>query len=271
LKIPVVLLKGAAYAVADLAAAQGRLFGDVDLLVPVDHLNQVEAALMLHGWSAGHVDSYDDRYYRKWMHEIPPMVHIKRGTVVDVHHNILPRTSSDQPRIDLLLAAAQRLPGTSFYVLAPCDMVIHSAVHLFHEGELNNGLRDLFDLQALLHEFSSSDPRFWSQLPQRAHELGLEWPLRLAFRYLRHFLGTEVPESVVTQMGSPTIHDRLLDLIYVHSFPPDHPLSNSRGSALARWALYLRGHILRMPPRLLLPHLARKAFMRMYKTSSRSH
>jgi len=28
-------------------------------------------------------------------------------------------------------------------------------------------------------------------------------------------------------------------------------------------ALYLRGHWLRMPPRLLLPHLARKSVMRL--------
>ncbi|MDR2837217.1 MAG: nucleotidyltransferase family protein, partial [Azonexus sp.] len=83
---PVVLLKGAAYAAADLTAASGRLFGDVDILVPRADLNHAEAALMQQGWASGGSDPYDQRYYRQWMHEIPPMTHRGRGTVVDLHH-----------------------------------------------------------------------------------------------------------------------------------------------------------------------------------------
>src|SRR5687768_3212054 len=46
-----ILLKGAAYLFADLPAARGRLFSDVDVLVPREALGAVEAALMLHGWA----------------------------------------------------------------------------------------------------------------------------------------------------------------------------------------------------------------------------
>jgi hypothetical protein len=38
---------------------------------------------------------------------------------------------------------------------------------------------------------------------------------------------------------------------------------------LARSLLYLRGHYLRMPMHLLALHLGRKAFMRLYKNTSR--
>ena len=143
LGLPIVLLKGAAYAMRGQQAARGRLFGDVDLLVPGEALNEVEAALMLHGWRIGNIDPYDERYYRRWMHELPPMVNHRRGTIVDVHHNILPLSSGRVPDAATLIDASVAIPGRSLRTLSPRDMVIHSATHLFHEGELNNGLRDL--------------------------------------------------------------------------------------------------------------------------------
>ncbi|MBU3989881.1 MAG: nucleotidyltransferase family protein [Gammaproteobacteria bacterium] len=270
LGIPIVLLKGAAYSMAGLQAATGRLYGDVDILVPATRINEVEAALMLHGWSAGHVDAYDNRYYRRWMHELPPMVNIKRGTVVDVHHNILPLTARNHPSAEKLLAASLALPEAPFHVLSPCDMVIHCATHLFHEGELNNGLRDLFDLDALVQEYAENDASFWTTLPERAKELDLEWPLRLAFRYLERFLGTRIPEQAKTSVKQSPILASLRDVMYLPGFLPDHPLCSGYRSFLARGLLYLRGHYLRMPLRLLAWHLGRKAFIRLYKNKSRS-
>src|SRR5688572_7623250 len=69
--VEIVLLKGAAYLYAGLPAAQGRVFSDIDFLVPRAALPQVEAALMLHGWATTHHEPYDQRYYREWMHELP--------------------------------------------------------------------------------------------------------------------------------------------------------------------------------------------------------
>ncbi len=42
-------------------------------------------------------DPYDDLYYRRWMHELPPLVHSERGQLVDVHHTILPLTAGRSP------------------------------------------------------------------------------------------------------------------------------------------------------------------------------
>ncbi len=44
---PVLLLKGAAYVAAGLPPAAGRLFSDIDLLVPRAQLDVAEAALMI--------------------------------------------------------------------------------------------------------------------------------------------------------------------------------------------------------------------------------
>jgi hypothetical protein len=43
---------------------------------------------------------------------------------------------------------------------------------------------------------------------------------------------------------------------------PDHPDCDTPGTRLARWLLYVRSHLLRMPWRQVLPHLLRKAWMR---------
>ncbi|MCZ4317310.1 nucleotidyltransferase family protein [Comamonadaceae bacterium G21597-S1] len=275
LQAPVVLLKGTAYAIRGLAAAHGRLFGDVDILVPRPTLNSVEAALMVQGWASGHHDDYDDRYYREWMHEIPPMTHRARGTVIDVHHNILPLIARNSPDADMLFETSQPVQGTKFRTLSSIDMVIHSATHLFHESELQNGLRDLFDLDALLREFSAQSDRFWEELPSRATRLGLELPLLLALRYTRALLGTPVPEALVprlqasARLGSLAL--RILDAIYLRALMPDHPASRTWSQVMARGCVYLRGHALRMPAGRLTLHLTRKLVLRMFRNTSRSH
>ena len=274
LGIPVILLKGAAYAMAGHDAGRGRLFGDVDLLVPQASLNAVEAALMLHGWSTGPVDPYDQRYYRRWMHELPPMTNIKRGTVVDVHHNILPLSSGQAPDAAALLAASIGIEGSVFRTLSPLDMVIHSATHLFHEGQLKNGLRDLYDLDALLGSLAANDPGCWPKLLARARELKLVWPVFLALRYTQRLLDTAVPPAAMAEAaGAAALRPwrlALFDAIYLRAFAPDHALLASPAIRLARSALYLRGHALRMPAWRLALHLGRKAWLRLFKHTSRA-
>ena len=107
--VPIVLLKGAAYAFDALPAAAGRLSSDVDIMVPKAALVEVEAALMRAGWEAVKLDPYDQRYYRTWMHELPPLCHRERHTLVDVHHTILPETGRLHPDTRELASAARPL------------------------------------------------------------------------------------------------------------------------------------------------------------------
>jgi hypothetical protein len=173
-----------------------------------------------------------------------------------------------------LIAASQPIADSLFRVLCPVDMVIHSATHLFHETELQNGLRDLFDLDALLTEFSRQSPLFWHELGERAIELGLALPLYLALRYSAAMLGTDVAEQtraqLEEQLGLGQLTVRALDAIYRRALMPDHPLCNDYSATVARSAVYLRGHYLRMPLGLLTVHLGRKAFIRLFRNTSRS-
>lgn len=262
LDAPVVLLKGAAYVMADLPAARGRLFSDVDILVPFGKINQAEAALMLAGWHAQAEDAYDERYYRQWMHEIPPMQHIRRGSVVDMHHAILPRTARYHPDPEKLRAAALPIAGQpGLYVLQPVDMVLHAACHLFHDGELPHGLRDLSDMDLLLRHFGH-DGDFWVALPKRAEELELTRPLFYAIRYTRHFFGTPVPQTVdaVLEKAAPLLL-RLMDSVFYRALGPEHDSYHDGLSRPARFAAYIRAHWLRMPPLMLARHLLHKALI----------
>jgi hypothetical protein len=256
-----VLLKGAAYQAAELRAAHGRLYGDIDILVPKDRLGDVESALIRSGWQTSDSDPYTQRYYRQWMHELPPMRHLSRATTLDVHHTILPPTAKRHLDAGLLLERAVRASAfEDMKVLAPADMVLHSATHLFYDGELEHGFRDLVDLDSLLRELSGRDARLWTTLVARAQQLDLERPLFYALRYAQAFLQTPVPsdcQAAVQGPVSPLLAG--MDALFLRALAPSHASCSDRLTPLARKLLYLRAHWLRMPLPLLTYHLLRKA------------
>jgi len=274
LALPLILLKGGAYALAGLDAGRGRLFSDIDILVPKARLHEVEAALMLHGWAGAHHDAYDQRYYREWMHELPPMTHIFRGNTVDVHHAILPETAALRPDPDKLRAAAVPVPGQDgLWMLAPHDMFLHSAVHLFWDGEFGHGLRDLFDLHRLARQFGAGTDAdgFWDGLAPRAAELELMRPLFYALRYLSRVFGTRVPATTLAAAaaGRPNaVLLALMDTLFLRALETPLPASAGRLDGAALFALYVRGNWLRMPPMLLSRHLFHKAFISPKKDSA---
>lgn len=253
---PVVVLKGAAYVLAELPAAQGRLFSDIDLMVPLAQLDAAESALMLHGWMGGAGNDYDERYYRQWMHELPPMTHLHRGTTLDLHHTILPRTARLQPDAQALFEAAQPLPGwPGLHTLCPADMVLHGITHLYMNEDMRRALRDLCDLDALLRHHAA-DAGFWTSLLQRAQRHQLARLLGYALRHARLLLDSPVPvevEQALQAAAAPAPLAALLDQLWLRVFDPagQHPLASA--------ALYLRGHWLRMPAPMLLRHLTIKA------------
>jgi hypothetical protein len=260
----ILLLKGAAYAAAGLAPAAGRTFSDIDIMAPKAMLPEVEKHLMLTGWVSAKLDDYDQRYYRQWMHELPPMVHLFRATNLDLHHNILPETARIRTRPDLILAAAQALPGTSnIFIPCPYDQVLHSATHLYHEGEWEHGLRDLSDLDCLLRAYAGL-PNFWEGLLARAEELNLAGPLGHALSHTCTLLDTPVPDSVKLAMVRHTspLRRRMMDSIFVNGLASAHISLRQPLTGFAEFLLFVRSHWLRMPMHLLIPHLLHKAFTR---------
>ncbi|MBK6388228.1 MAG: nucleotidyltransferase family protein [Rhodoferax sp.] len=226
LDVPVILLKGAGYLIAELSPGRGRLFSDIDIMVKHEHLQAVEAALFRHGWISEERDAYNDRYYREWMHEIPPMKHVERHTVIDVHHTITPPTSRFKvPGKKLFERIVPVDAEANLFVLAPVDMVLHSSVHLFQEGEFSHGLRDLLDLNDLLQLFGK-DSAFWPSLFVRAKELGLGEPLFHALSHSHRLFQASIPKGLLgefTNIQPDWVGCQVTSLLLNLALQPHHP------------------------------------------------
>ena len=255
-------LKGVAYDLAGDRTARGRLYGDVDIYIPAAQLPAAERVLGLRGWRQGEMTEYDQSYYRRWMHEIPPLVNAERGITLDVHHSLLPLTcryafSADQLKIE------QTAEGHS--ILSTTDRILHAICHLFMESEFDHGLRDLSDLDLLLRQYSVDNSRFWQDLLDRAEELGVGCLCFYALRYCLRIFETPIPEEVLNSSNKRwapnALQLALLDPLFERVLTTQTAADESASTRLAHFMLYLRGHWLRMPLRLLLPHLFRKAIM----------
>ena len=146
--------------------------------------------------------------------------------------------------------------------MGPADMVLHSSVHLFND-EVGMPLRDLFDLHDLMCHFGSH-AGFWDDLLARARLHGLGRPLYYTLRHTQRVLGTSIPQRVIqgAAVWAPTPMLRpIMDWVFWQRLP--EPTMDSRtGAGFARWLVYIRAHWLRMPPRMLIRHLAIKAVHR---------
>lgn len=255
LGVPLVLLKGTAYAAAGLAPATGRTIGDLDILVPRDALDRVEAALLANGWALLKDDAYDDAYYRRWMHELPPLVRVESGRLIDVHHTILPPTARPTPDADVMLAEAVPL-GTGWSILSPEAMVVHAAAHLFADGDLSGGLRNLWDIHRLLCDFIDADSDFCLRLMEEAHHHQLWSEVERALR-----LTARIYATPVTGYQSPirfSLKEQRSDWFYRRRLLARDGWGRERRPA-TRLAFYVRSHWLRMPPLMLARHLWTKA------------
>lgn len=236
--IPVVLLKGTAFVAAGLSAGAGRQIGDLDILVPRDRIEEAEAALIAAGWEWVKPDPYDDAYYRRWMHELPPLIHRERDRMIDVHHTILPLTARITPDAGALIDSRVAL-GNGLFVLPPEGMLVHAAAHLFADGDLQGGLRNLWDIRCLLDEFGGTE--FELKLAACATQHGLVREVERALRLSAHLFGESTRLTLV-------------DRLYVRRLLARDGWGQPTRK-LTELAFYLRGHWLRMPPLMLVRHL----------------
>ena len=234
LSVRVVLLKGTAYAAAGLKAGQGRFIGDLDILVPVEAMAAVEQALIAAGWEWVKDDPYDDAYYRQWMHELPPMIHATRDRMIDVHHTILPLTARQTPDAVAMIADAVPVED-GLFVLSPEDRVVHAVAHMLADGDLQGGLRNLWDIHHLLADTDLDI------LASRAARHGLTSHVRQAQRLAAALYG---PGARLT-LWDRLIRARLL---------ARNGWGRETRKALV-FAFFLRSHWLRMPPLMLARHL----------------
>ncbi|WP_201245165.1 nucleotidyltransferase family protein [Halochromatium salexigens] len=275
-ELPVTLLKGAAYLLQDLPLTRGRAPNDVDLLVRRADLDRAEAALRNAGWQAEAKDAYDERYYREWSHELPPLRYPNHPLEVDLHHTITPVTSRTRADAGLLFADLRPIPGSRFFALGPADQIIHAVIHLFQDSELEGELRGLVDIDALLRTHLRSDDD-WRALIARAHQHQASRLLWYALRYCRDWLKTPIPEDLAHRNEDlafappPAMARAALDWIFTRISPPRLPETPpTLSQRLAAQAGLIRYHLRRMPPALLVRHLLHKSWVAVASSNTRN-
>ncbi len=246
-----VVLKGGAYVARGKKAAGGRRVSDLDILVAEDELEEVETRLKEAGWSPDEAtdNEYDQAYYREHMHELPPLRHAKRGTIIDVHHRLLPKTARSNVDVALMQQSAMRIAENPVRTFDDVDMFVHSAVHVFADGAIDTPARSLVELYLLYIELSSDDAL---RLKTRAKAVGAIKAVSTALWAIDEFFDEDNALALSNEALAEKPNFILRWAIATKTLErPSAPL--------AKLLLYIRSHYLRMPLRLLVPHLARKA------------
>ena len=135
--------------------------------------------------------------------------------------------------------------GYSLHILSPNDRICHAAAHLLADGDLQGGLRNLWDIHCLISELPDA-PHIFSTLEARAAHHGLAAPLRRAARLAAHLYGTVIPPG-----WRPL--DRF-DRALLRRLLARNGWGQEKRKFL-RLGFYIRSHWLRMPPLMLARHL----------------
>jgi hypothetical protein len=259
---PAIFLKGAAYILSENVAGDGRIFSDIDILVKKDDLPDIEKRLQAFAWFPNAINDYDQKYYREWAHEIPPLVRAGRGTVVDIHHNLIPLISGKAPDISLFLEQLQQL-DSGYYVLSAHAMTLHSIVHLFYQEEFIHGFRDMSDLHLLFSKNNDSpdSPDFYANLLTLAQNTRFCRELFYACRYLKSIFNTDIDENFLAELSvfAPAKPKLIvMDWLFFRVLLPRHSLVNKEFTSTAHQVAFVRGHWLKMPFHILCLHTFNK-------------
>lgn len=252
----VVFLKGAAYSISGNLVGKGRIYSDIDVLVNKEDIKMCEQALALHGWLGEEISSYDDKYYRKWAHEIPPLRNMKRGTIIDVHHNIIPIVSKDAPTV-AALASHIEIDEDGIQVLNEAAQFVHSAVHLFRNEEYKNAFRDLLDLYLIVKDKPNS---FYSQIIQVAQTLGFSYETGLALYFIKYHLQLPINSNIISSLLLRSKIRTAFDIyLFKNVLLPSHRLIKGNNNIVKYGLAAIRGHCIKMPFYLLMYHLTVKS------------
>ncbi|MEP7702701.1 nucleotidyltransferase family protein [Paraglaciecola sp. 25GB23A] len=249
-----VFLKGAAYVLNNSSNHFGRVMSDIDILVPKVDLLKVENALKSDGWLEKKLDDYDEQYYRKWVHELPPFTHPERGVSLDVHHTIIPPiTGMIIPQHYLF---GNKIKTEFGHLTLSAEMVImHCIIHLFYNEDYEKSFRDIVDIHMLLLDYESEHKL--TAINQVANDLHFAKEWHYALYLCDHLFNVKRIDTLSkdTRFYSlASINTLFIKVIILPALIPSHDLFDSRWNKFARFVMFLRGHFLKMPLKILIPH-----------------
>jgi hypothetical protein len=238
---PLVLLKGCAYLKAGLRWADGRRSGDVDLLVREQDVERVSEKLLHSGFEFDEeLDPRDASYFRRWLHELPPVHHNYRKKEIDLHFRLLPQCDPNSFSSDSLIDRSIAIQGSVFRWLDPVDRIIHAAINLGRTGEYRRALRDLWDIQSLIQDAGGTDHYCWVDLADRSRELGVQKTVSEVLLLAEQAVGLVVPDEFVQRIGVGSRHSVRRRITYrtmCRAAIPSHLDLRSRQRRRAMWLM----------------------------------
>lgn len=250
--IPALLVKGVAYRVDGYALARGRVFSDIDLLVPDSHFAQALEQLKNAGYLEFSMSAYDRRYYLRWTHQHPPLTHFLRGANIDLHHHIFPVSSRENILVEPIIENAVPLTGSAFSVPSPAHLFMHAAVHLFYQDETHKLVKDLVDLYLLYQEVLERQP--FSDIVAAAQKSNAQAAVFYALTTLQQVFAVELPMNI-WQLAPAASRYRSWQMQFLLTHLLDH---SSWWHRPAHFCWFVRGHLLKMGPLTLLYHSVAK-------------
>lgn len=251
---PCVLVKGVGYRVSGLAMSRGRIFSDIDLLIPHDAFPAALSKLLDAGYLESGMSDYDRRYYVEWSHQHPPLTHFLRGANIDLHHHIFPVSSNSGLTIAPMLANAQKISGSAFSVPTLPYLFIHAAVHLFYQEETHKLVKDLVDLYQLY--LALDQQHTWQELLDASEQMHAGAAVYYALDTLRWLFKANIEPQLLQQLAGHSSRYRRWQMQLLLS----RLLANSVLTPLAHFGWYIRGHLLKMGVVTLLYHSVAKIF-----------
>ena len=194
--VPVVVLKGAALAAGTYPDCGTRPMADVDLLVPVDRVQEVAAELQADGWQPEHD-------YLAWADvslETLQSFNWQRGADhLDLHWHVLHRcTRPEVTRLFWERTQSLALPGGAALQLAPEDALLHVYSHGVQYSP-QPPFRWLADVAWILRR-AEGKPFDWARVLDLADRTGASLALRHGFDYAAAELRLPVPAPVLAAL-----------------------------------------------------------------------
>jgi hypothetical protein len=250
--IDLLFLKGAAYSLGQTTNSRGRLFSDIDILVKPEALAPLETYLKANGWASKELNDYDNKYYREWSHELPPFTHLATGVSLDIHHTLLPPISGYQVDLDDLWKNKVTLES-GFSIPNHPYLILHSAIHLLLNEDVEKGFRDLLDIHFLLIEFLSNSNI--EELNSVFYRSGFEFEFNLLVTLLNECFGRN---HFIEHKADSSKLD-FWKRAYYKSIFPAIPELDDKSHSVSRLLVYTNGHLNKMPLGLFLKHISYKA------------
>jgi len=211
--ISVIVLKGAVLAEEVFKNVASRQMNDIDLLVQEHDLDKSAETLTQLGYIP-YECRRSEGWYKSHHHHLVPYFNPAKGTVIEIHRNIIPLESSFSVDTFKLWERSQyiRIGNISTKVLSPEDLIIHLCLHLSFCHGFIGGIRILIDISQTVRHYGERIN--WNWLIREACERGFTnfvfYPLYFTCEILNVDIEKGVLDGLKKGSKSKTFEVRLL-------------------------------------------------------------